>query len=731
MSFDANDEILQDFLVEAGEILETLNEELVELEQQPDNADMINSVFRGFHTIKGGAGFLSLTPLIELCHRSEDVFGLIREGELNLSSHMMDVFLSVLDSLNIMFDDLRSGNEPSPADPEQLHALDLILKGESDAAASPASTDEPSEAAPAATEEVTAEANETEEDITDQEFENLLDALDDEDTPKSEDAVTATEGDVASDEISDSEFDALLDQLHGKDGFNPDIAKQFDKPAEDTTAKESEVKSNEGNQPDSDIISDEEFENYLDELHGKGKFGAVEGQEATSNGNNPEPATEKPANVEKKAAENKAPAVVKAEPEAAQPASEPELVKKETPKKRPAKKEAALVQSAPAVREDTKRLDDIMNMVGELVLVRNRLVTLDGAMANEEMSKAVSSLDMVTSDLQTSVMKTRMQPVKKVFGRFPRVVRDISRTMKKEVKLVLVGEDTDLDKNLVEALADPLVHLVRNSVDHGIEIPEKREEKGKPRQGTVTLSAAQEGDHILLTIEDDGAGMDAEFLRNKVVDKGLMDEDAASRLTEGECYNLIFMPGFSTKDVISDVSGRGVGMDVVRTRISQLNGAVEIESEIGQGTRISIMVPLTLAIMPTLMVKLNEQSFALPLVSVNEIFHLDLTKTNTIDGQLVIMVREKPLPLFYLTRWLVKGAEYEELPEQGHVVVVHVGTKNVGFVVNELIGQEEVVIKPLGTMLQGTDGLAGATITGDGQIALIVDIPSLMSSRVK
>jgi len=731
MSFDANDEILQDFLVEAGEILETLNEELVELEQQPDNADMINSVFRGFHTIKGGAGFLSLTPLIELCHRSEDVFGLIREGELNLSSHMMDVFLSVLDSLNIMFDDLRSGNEPSPADPEQLHALDLILKGESDAAASPASTDEPSEAAPAATEEVTAEANETEEDITDQEFENLLDALDDEDTPKSEDAVTATEGDVASDEISDSEFDALLDQLHGKDGFNPDIAKQFDKPAEDTTAKESEVKSNEGNQPDSDIISDEEFENYLDELHGKGKFGAVEGQEATSNGNNPEPATEKPANVEKKAAENKAPAVVKAEPEAAQPASEPELVKKETPKKRPAKKEAALVQSETTVRVDTKRLDDIMNMVGELVLVRNRLVTLDGAMANEEMSKAVSSLDMVTSDLQTSVMKTRMQPVKKVFGRFPRVVRDISRTMKKEVKLVLVGEDTDLDKNLVEALADPLVHLVRNSVDHGIEIPEKREEKGKPRQGTVTLSAAQEGDHILLTIEDDGAGMDAEFLRNKVVDKGLMDEDAASRLTEGECYNLIFMPGFSTKDVISDVSGRGVGMDVVRTRISQLNGAVEIESEIGQGTRISIMVPLTLAIMPTLMVKLNEQSFALPLVSVNEIFHLDLTKTNTIDGQLVIMVREKPLPLFYLTRWLVKGAEYEELPEQGHVVVVHVGTKNVGFVVNELIGQEEVVIKPLGTMLQGTDGLAGATITGDGQIALIVDIPSLMSSRVK
>jgi two-component system, chemotaxis family, sensor kinase CheA len=727
MSFDANDEILQDFLVEAGEILETLNEELVELEQQPDNADMVNSVFRGFHTIKGGAGFLSLTPLIELCHRSEDVFGLIRTGELNLSSHMMDVFLSVLDSLNIMFDDLRAGQEPTPADPEQLHALDLILKGESaveDVSNNTESPELPTETVNAETNsETNAETNNNEEDITDKEFENLLDALDEPATGN-----TSTE-EVASDEISDSEFDALLDQLHGKGSFNPDVSKQFEKTVEKTTETPNATDSGSNNSENSDVITDDEFENYLDELHGKGKFGAVD---VSPNNSDPSEEKTKASDSQKSkatAAEKNTPAVVKTESETVQTA-EAELVKKETNKKKAPKKEPALVQSETTVRVDTKRLDDIMNMVGELVLVRNRLVTLDGAMANEEMSKAVSSLDMVTSDLQTSVMKTRMQPVKKVFGRFPRVVRDISRTMKKEVKLVLVGEDTDLDKNLVEALADPLVHLVRNSVDHGIEIPEIREEKGKPRQGTVTLSAAQEGDHILLTIEDDGAGMDAEFLRNKVVDKKLMDEDAASRLTEAECYNLIFMPGFSTKDVISDVSGRGVGMDVVRTRISQLNGAVEIESEIGQGTRISIMVPLTLAIMPTLMVKLNEQSFALPLVSVNEIFHLDLTKTNTIDGQLVIMVRNKPLPLFYLTRWLVKGAEYEELPEQGHVVVVHVGTKNVGFVVNELIGQEEVVIKPLGTMLQGTAGLAGATITGDGQIALIVDIPSLMSSRV-
>jgi two-component system chemotaxis sensor kinase CheA len=345
------------------------------------------------------------------------------------------------------------------------------------------------------------------------------------------------------------------------------------------------------------------------------------------------------------------------------------------------------------------------------------------------MSKAVSSLDVVTADLQMSVMKTRMQPIKKVFGRFPRVVRDLSRTMKKEVKLELIGEDTDLDKNLVEALADPLVHLVRNSVDHGVEMPDVRIAAGKPAQGTVILAAEQEGDHIMLSIEDDGAGMNADFLRQKVVDKGLMDQETADRLDDKECYNLIFMPGFSTKDEISDISGRGVGMDVVKTRIAQLNGGIDIDSQEGKGTRIAIKVPLTLAIMPTLMVKLKEQAFALPLVSVNEIFHLDLTKTNMVDGQLVIMVRDKPLPLFYLTRWLVKGAEYEELPDEGHVVVVHVGTKKVGFVVNHLIGQEEVVIKPLGSLLQGTDGLAGATITGDGKIALILDVPTLMSSR--
>ncbi len=710
MSFDADDEILQDFLIEAGEMIETLNEELVELEQRLNDADLLNSVFRSFHTIKGGAGFLSLIPLVELCHRAEDVFNLLRNGELQVNSAIMDVMLPVLDSLNEMFDSLRNGAEPEDADPALLAALDSILSGDIGGA----------DAEPEAPASEPAVENAAEDDIADEEFEQLLDNMDGVEgstsaagSPQAEGSPQADGSSPAAakdDEISEEEFEDLLDQLHGKGKFNANVS------AVDTSDIAASASSN--SKVADDEITDEEFDKLLDELHGPGKFDcsiAKKASSAESSSDDEAADVSKPAAKPEPAAESKPePVSATPEPAAVKPASKPSA-KKASPKK-----DSGGPSPLPAeatVRVDTKRLDDIMNMVGELVLVRNRLVTLEQSLGNEEMSKAVGSLDVVTADLQMSVMKTRMQPIKKVFGRFPRVVRDLSRSMKKEVKLELIGEDTDLDKNLVEALADPLVHLVRNSVD-------------QPRQGTVILAAEQEGDHIMLSIEDDGAGMDAELLRRKVVEKGLMEEEAANRLDDKECYALIFMPGFSTKDEISDISGRGVGMDVVKTRIAQLNGGIDIDSELGKGTRIAIKVPLTLAIMPTLMVKLKDQAFALSLVSVNEIFHLDLTKTITVDGQLVIMVRDKPLPLFYLTRWLVNGCEYDELPEEGHVVVLHVGTRKVGFVVNHLIGQEEVVIKPLGSFLQGTDGLAGATITGDGKIALILDVPTLMTSRV-
>ncbi|WP_207285367.1 chemotaxis protein CheA [Pseudomonas sp. FW300-N2A2] len=749
MSFGADEEILQDFLVEAGEILEQLSEQLVELESRPDDADLLNAIFRGFHTVKGGAGFLQLNELVECCHIAENVFDILRKGERRVDSELMDVVLEALDAVNGMFSEVRERGPITAATPELLAALARL--------AEPQTADQ---AAPVAevVEEPAAEAESG--DITDNEFEQLLDSLNavkaQAEAPA---AVALPAGDAAtSDEITDAEFESLLDQLHGKGQFAVDAVATPAAPAAPAAPKapgdSSDITDDEfealldqlhgkGNfavdalesaiasvptpaaptaaAAGGDLISDHEFESLLDELHGKGKFTEVGTGSAASSVATPVAKASAPvAKAPEPKAEAAKPAAAAApKPAAAAAAPAPARAAAAPPAEKPAS------EAETTVRVDTARLDEIMNMVGELVLVRNRLVRLGANSADEAMSKAVSNLDVVTADLQTAVMKTRMQPIKKVFGRFPRLVRDLARQLKKEINLELVGEETDLDKNLVEALADPLVHLVRNSVDHGIEEPADREAMGKPRSGKVILSAEQEGDHILLSISDDGKGMDADVLRGIAVKKGLMDKDAADRLSESDCFNLIFAPGFSTKTEISDVSGRGVGMDVVKTKIAQLNGTINIYSTKGKGSKIVIKVPLTLAIMPTLMVMLGNQAFAFPLVNVNEIFHLDLSTTNVVDGQEVVIVRDKALPLFYLKRWLVSSAAHEEQRE-GHVVILSVGTQRIGFVVDQLVGQEEVVIKPLGKMLQGTPGMSGATITGDGRIALILDVPSML-----
>jgi len=528
-----------------------------------------------------------------------------------------------------------------------------------------------------------------------------------------------------SDEIDDDEFEALLDQLHGKGkgpGTGASAKSAAPEPSASTQAPSERGKSASANPSSDDLISDDEFESLLDELHGKGQGPTRKQPVASGKSDAPKKSDESGAakpNSEPSAPKAASPAPVGGgagdgkKPPASRPAG------------KPADRDGGPAPTETTVRVDTQRLDEIMNMVGELVLVRNRLVRLGDDIENESLAKAVSNLDVVTADLQTSVMKTRMQPIKKVFGRFPRVVRDLARNLKKEVNLELVGEDTDLDKNLVEALSDPLVHLVRNSVDHGIELPDLREENGKPRTGKVVLAAEQEGDHILLSITDDGAGMDPDKLRDIAVEKGVMDRDSANRLSDAEAFNLIFAPGFSTKKEISDVSGRGVGMDVVKTKITQLNGTIEIQSTKGEGTRLNIKVPLTLAIMPTLMVMLAEQAFALPLASVQEIFHMDMSKTHTVDGQECVTIRDRAIPVFYLKDWLITGPR-KAREREAHVVIVAIGTRMVGFVVDQLVGQEEVVIKPLGKMLQGTPGMAGATITGDGTMALILDIPGLL-----
>jgi len=650
MSINLDDDILQDFLIEAGEIVEKLSEQLVSLEQSPRDSDLLNAVFRGFHTVKGGAGFLGLAALVAVCHRAEDVFNTLRQGKRYVDASLMDVVLVVLDVVNEMMDSVRAGEDPSPADPALLVKLDEFSKPQDQELSQPAGIVKKNQVASPSISDVS--------------------AVDKQD---------ASPGEIFLDkegEITDDEFEALLDQLQGKDGH------ETTKNNTDTVLVSAPENVN------SDAITDDEFEELLDNLHGK-KSGVTDV--------NVSPQKEKKS-AEKTAVEH-----------AISPSKDSH-------------------QAETTVRVDTKRLDDIMNLVGELVLVRNRLSTLRSSMVHEEAIQVIGNLDLVTADLQNAVMKTRMQPIKKVFGRFPRVVRDLARSLNKEISLELHGEDTDLDKNLVEALADPLVHLVRNAVDHGVEIPEVRLASGKPREGKVTLSAQQEGDHILLVIQDDGAGIDPEVLRRKVVEKGLMDTESAARLDDRGCFNLIFLPGFSTKNQISDVSGRGVGMDVVKTRISQLSGVVEIDSVLGKGSKFSIKLPLTLAIMPTLMVLLDKQTFAMPLVNVSEIFNLDTARTNTVDGQLVVIVRNKAVPLYYLREWLVKGASSEVRSTAGYVVVINISEHRIACVVEQLIGQEEVVIKPLGALLHGTRGFAGATITGNGRIALILDFSGLIKS---
>jgi two-component system chemotaxis sensor kinase CheA len=615
---DASD-IAADFIIEAGEIAERLGEQLVDLEGRPGDADLLNAIFRGFHTIKGGAGFLHIAPMVDLCHAAEEMFDSLRSGRLEVDAHLLDLALQSLDLLNAMLGALRAGAAVPPAPDQLVAAMRALAHGD---------------AAPA---------------------------------PKPVAAAAAAAPSPAGDAIADDEFEALLDALHGKGGAPGAAAK--------------------------DTIDDDEFEALLDALHGKGS--------APGAAPPPEPPTAPPP----PAAAPRAAARPAEGPAAAQP------------------KEAEAT-----VRVEVKRLDAMMNLVGELVLARNRLKTLrhkTGAIrrraSDGELDRAITGLDLITARLQSAVMKTRMQPIGRVFSRFPKVARDVARQLNKEVKLELVGEETEIDKNIVESLSDPLVHLVRNAIDHGIEAPDKRERAGKARQGTVRLSAQHEGDHIQITVRDDGAGMDPEVLRAKARDKGLITPEAAARLSTDECLQLIFLPGFSTKSEVSEISGRGVGMDVVMSRLKELNGHVTIHSAPGAGSTITIRLPLTLAILTTLVVTAGGRPYALPLGAVDEVFRFKPDAVLYVDGREVLDVRGQTLPLLRLRRWLsIEGASAD-----GCVVVLRSGEVRFGLVVDVVRGRDEVVVKPLPPRMRDLAGFAGATITGDGAIALILDAHGL------
>jgi len=631
-SLDA--ELRDDFLVEAGELVERLSEQLVELEANPRDADLLNAVFRAFHTVKGGAGFLAIEPMVQLCHHAEDLLNVARNGALVLDSGRMDALLEALDLLNAMMDALRGGASMAMPPPALLKRL---MPG----AAAPA----PAPAPVAAPAPAPADGS-----IDDSEFEALLDSL----------YGTAAPGTVpppappaSSSTISDDEFEALLDNLHGTAAPGATEA-----PAPSTT------------------IADDEFEALLDNLHGKG--GAPGAQSV-----------------------------------AAAPAAPPE----------PAPAPAPARAAAPAetsVRVDTGRLDALVNRAGELVLVRNRLQSLAQKSGDETLAQAAAELDRVADEMQGAVLAMRMQPVGRLFQRFPRIVRDLARQLGKEVDLVTEGEGTDLDRSLVEALADPLIHLLRNALDHGLEMPDERVKAGKSRRGTVRLSASQRGERIVIAVSDDGRGMNPEVLKRKAVEKGVIDEAQAARLTENECYELIFRPGFSTAAQISDISGRGVGMDVVKTRVAELGGTLQVRSKLGHGSELELTVPLTLAILRVLMVRVGSRLFALPLSNVEEVFELAAGQDRMLDGRLVANHRGRALPLGDLAGWAgVLGAAPR------HVVVLHIGHQRIGCLVHEVLGREDVMAKPLGPLFEGLPGIAGATVTGDGRLALVLDLAGL------
>ncbi|HET6552444.1 MAG TPA: chemotaxis protein CheA [Dyella sp.] len=635
-TFDS--ELRDAFLVEAGDIVQRLGDQLIGLEAAPRDSELLNAVFRAFHTVKGGAGFLAVEPMVQLCHHAEDLLNVARNGQLLIDANRMDALLEALDLLLDMLSALAAGQSMAMPPPDLLRRL------------SPAGNVAP----PPAPRPVAAPVAPPPSDgtIDDSEFEALLDSL-----YGTGGVPGAPAAPVEAAPISDDEFEALLDNLHGKGGTPGAVASAPPAPAT------------------SGGISDDEFEALLDNLHGKG---APPGAPA--------------------AAPSPAPAPSPAAPAArhAPPAAEN------------------------TVRVDTARLDTLVHRAGELVLVRNRLLSLAAKQGDETLALAASELDRVADALQTTVLGMRMQPVGRLFQRFPRIVRDLSRQLGKEVELVQEGEGTDLDRSLVEALADPMVHLIRNALDHGLEMPADRERAGKPRKGTVTLSASQRGERIVISVSDDGRGMNPDVLRRKAVEKGVIDEAQAARLTENECYELIFRPGFSTAAAVSDISGRGVGMDVVKTRVAELGGTLQVHSQLGRGSTLELAVPLTLAIQRVLMVRVGARLLALPLSNVDEVFELAPGQQQQLDGRAVASHRGRALALADLAGWV----GVNDLPGR-HVVVLHIGHLRLGGLVHEVLGREDVMVKPLGPLFEGVPAVAGATVTGDGRLALVMDLAGL------
>ncbi|WRG66492.1 chemotaxis histidine kinase/response regulator CheAY2 [Helicobacter pylori] len=636
-------EIMEDFLIEAFEMNEQLDQDLVELEHNPEDLDLLNRIFRVAHTIKGSSSFLNLNILTHLTHNMEDVLNRARKGEIKITPDIMDVVLRSIDLMKTLLVTIRdTGSDTNNGKENEIEEAVKQLQA-----------------------------------ITSQNLEGAKETSGTKEAPKEENKENKAKAPTAENPTSDN---PLADE--------PDL--------------------------DYANMSAEEVEAEIERLLNKR-------QEADK----------------ERRAQKKQEAKQEVTPTKETPKTEtPKAPKTETKAKAKADTEenkAPSIGVEQTVRVDVRRLDHLMNLIGELVLGKNRLIRIygdveeryDGEKFLEELNQVVSSISAVTTDLQLAVMKTRMQPVGKVFNKFPRMVRDLSRELGKSIELIIEGEETELDKSIVEEIGDPLIHIIRNSCDHGIEPLEERRRLNKPETGKVQLSAYNEGNHIVIKISDDGKGLDPVMLKEKAIEKGVISERDAEGMSDREAFNLIFKPGFSTAKVVSNVSGRGVGMDVVKTNIEKLNGIIEIDSEVGVGTTQKLKIPLTLAIIQALLVGIQEEYYAIPLSSVLETVRISQDEIYTVDGKSVLRLRDEVLSLVRLSD-IFKVDAILESNSDVYVVIIGLADQKIGVIVDYLIGQEEVVIKSLGYYLKNTRGIAGATVRGDGKITLIVDVGAMM-----
>ncbi len=645
-------EIMEDFLIEAFEMNEQLDQDLVELEHNPEDLDLLNRIFRVAHTIKGSSSFLNLNILTHLTHNMEDVLNRARKGEIKITPDIMDVVLRSIDLMKTLLVTIRdTGSDTNNGKENEIEEAVKQLQA-----------------------------------ITSQNLEGAKETSGTKEAPKE-----------VKEEIKEKT----------KEEVKANKTPTAENPASDNPLAD---------EPDLDYanMSAEEVEAEIERLLNKRQEADKErrAQKKQESKQEVTPTKEAPKTETPKAPKTETKAKAKADTE---------------------ENKAPSIGVEQTVRVDVRRLDHLMNLIGELVLGKNRLIRIysdveeryDGEKFLEELNQVVSSISAVTTDLQLAVMKTRMQPVGKVFNKFPRMVRDLSRELGKSIELIVEGEETELDKSIVEEIGDPLIHIIRNSCDHGIEPLEERRRLNKPETGKVQLSAYNEGNHIVIKISDDGKGLDPVMLKEKAVEKGVISERDAEGMSDREAFNLIFKPGFSTAKVVSNVSGRGVGMDVVKTNIEKLNGIIEIDSEVGVGTTQKLKIPLTLAIIQALLVGVQEEYYAIPLSSVLETVRISQDEIYTVDGKSVLRLRDEVLSLVRLSD-IFKVDAILESNSDVYVVIIGLADQKIGVIVDYLIGQEEVVIKSLGYYLKNTRGIAGATVRGDGKITLIVDVGAMM-----